>query len=154
MNWNSKKSIILTKIAIAVFATAYLFTLVFCPVIVKHYIARNTFGPYFTNGPGSYYFIATVYACALPLGIILWDLFRLVERIGWEEIFTAENIVRLRRISWMCFAVTALCLVSTLYYVLYLIVAACAAFVGLLLRVIKNVFVRAKELKEENDYTI
>ena len=54
----------------------------------------------------------------------------------------------------MCFAVAAVCLASSLYYQLFLLVAACAAFMGLLLRVIKNVFVRARELKEENDFTI
>ena len=106
------------------------------------------------RGKDAIYFMMTVYACAVPLGVILWDLYRLVDRIGREEIFTEENIKRLRRISWMIFAVAAICLVSVFYYLLFLIVAACAAFMGLLLRVIKNVFVRARELKEENDYTI
>ena len=36
----------------------------------------------------------------------------------------------------------------------FLIVSAAAAFVGLILRVVKNVFAEAVRLKDENDYTI
>ena len=43
---------------------------------------------------------------------------------------------------------------SALYYMPFLIVSAAAAFVGLILRVVKNVFAEAVRLKDENDYTI
>ena len=150
MNWNNEKSILLTKLCIGVFAVGYALVLAFCPWLVRNFVTYS----FSAHGKDAVSFMATVYASAVPLGLILWDLYRLVDHIGREVIFTEENIRGLRRISWMCFAVAAICLISVLYYRLFLIVSACAAFMGLLLRVIKNVFVRARELKEENDFTI
>jgi len=135
---------------IAAFAAAYILVLIFCPWIVRGFVTYSVSA----RGKSTLLFMITVYTCAVPLGFILWDLYRLVSRIGREEIFTEENIRGLRRISWMCFAVAFLCLASALYYRLFLIVAAGAILMGLLIRVIKNVFVRAREIKEENDYTI
>ena len=150
MSWSNEKSILLTKLCIGVFTAVYVLVLAFCPWLMRDFVNYS----FSARGKDAVSFMVTVYVCAVPLGVILWDLYRLVDRIGREEIFTEENIKRLRRIGWMCFAVAAVFLVSVCYYQLYLIVAACAAFMGLLIRVIKNVFVRARELKEENDYTI
>lgn len=150
MAWNDQKSIKLTKGCIIIFALAYLAVIVSCPQLIKRFVTYS----YTARKISAAYFMATVYASAVPLGIILWNLYRLVGRIGEESIFTAGNIKRLRLISWMCFSVALICAISAFYYEFFLIIAACSAFMGLLIRVIKNVFVRAKELKEENDYTI
>lgn len=150
MNWNSEKSIALTKVCIGMFAVGYIAVLAFCPWLTKQFVRYSASA----HGTDAVFFMITVYACAVPLGIILWNVYRLVAKIGEESIFTDENVRRLRIISWMCFIVAAVCLVSAVYYIFYLVIAACAAFMGLLIRVIKNVFVRAMEIKEENDYTI
>ena len=84
----------------------------------------------------------------------LWELWQLLCDIGLEEIFTGDNVRRLRIISWMCFLAALICLLSMLYYVFWGILAACLFFMGLLIRVIKNTFQEAKELKEEADFTI
>ena len=150
MNWNNEKSITLTKICICIFLIGYLLVLVSCPWLVKQLTTYS----FSARGKDTFLFMTTIYACAVPLGLILWDLYHLVVRIGEEKIFTEENIKRLRHISWMCFLAAVICLLSAFYYIFFIILAACAAFMGLLIRVIKNTFVRAKELKEENDYTI
>lgn len=150
MKWNNQKSMKLTKLCIILFALVYAAVLIGCPWIVRQFVTYS----FSARGKDAVYFMVTVYACAVPLGLILWHLYRLVIRIGEEEIFTDTNIKSLRLISWMCFAVALICLISMSYYTFYLIFAACAVFMGLLLRVLKNVFVRAKEIKEENDYTI
>ena len=54
----------------------------------------------------------------------------------------------------MCFLAALICLLSMLYYGFWGILAACLFFMGLLIRVIKNTFQEAKELKEEADFTI
>ena len=74
--------------------------------------------------------------------------------ISLGEVFTAGNIALLRRCSWCCMIVAAICLLFTAALFYFLLVAAAAAFIGLILRVIKNVFQQALALKEENDYTI
>ena len=97
---------------------------------------------------------AAFYCCAPPAAVLLWSLDRLLAAIARGEVFTAENIALLRRCSWCCMAVALICLGFTVTLFYFLLVAAAAAFIGLILRVVKNVFQQALALKEENDYTI
>ncbi|MDO5416199.1 MAG: DUF2975 domain-containing protein [Lachnospiraceae bacterium] len=150
MRWSNQQSIFLTKLCILFFIAGYLAVLLTCPMMMDVFVRLSVSAA----GKSKWLFSATVYACAVPVGILLLNLWQLVADIGLEEIFTASNIRRLRLISWMCFASGALCLVSMIYYVFWGIIGACLAFMGLLIRVIKNTFERAKELKEEVDYTI
>ncbi|MDO4327341.1 MAG: DUF2975 domain-containing protein [bacterium] len=150
MKWSFGNSIFLTKISIAVFSVAYLAVVVTCPVLVRWFLAVSSTAEHI-NGT---FFMATIYMAAVPIGILLWMLRQLISDIGKEEIFTYENIRRLRGISWMCILVAVICLVSMGYYLFWGVIGACMAFMGLLIRVIKNVFERAKQLKDENDYTI
>ena len=97
---------------------------------------------------------AAFYCCAGPAAVLLLSLHRLLAGICLGEVFTAGNIALLRRCSWCCMIVAAICLLFTAALFYFLLVAAAAAFIGLILRVIKNVFQQALALKEENDYTI
>lgn len=150
MKWSYPQSIILTKICILFFGMGYLGVVLTCPVLVDRFVHYGVSAA----GKNKWLFDVTIYACAVPLGFLLWNLWKLVADIGLEEIFTKANIRRLRIISWMCFAVSGICLVSMAYYLFWGIFAACMAFMGMLIRVIKNTFERARELKEEVDYTI
>lgn len=150
MNWSHKQSITLTKLCIWLFIAGYAVVLIACPFLVKTFVRFS----YSASGKDTRLFLATIYACAVPVADILFHLNRLVASIGNEEIFTDENIRRLRIISWMCGATGLICFLSMPYYLLWGILGCCMIFMCLLIRVIKNVFVRAKELKDENDYTI
>lgn len=150
MSWSYQKSIFLTKLCILFFTAGYLSVIFTCPVIT----AQFTHYSISALGKSKWWFMATIYACAVPIGILLWNLWKLVKDIGLEEILTGNNIRRLRVISWMCFFVSLFCLLSMTYYIFWGIGSACLAFMGLLIRVIKNTFERAKELKEEVDFTI
>ncbi|MCI8296318.1 MAG: DUF2975 domain-containing protein [Lachnospiraceae bacterium] len=150
MRWSYHRSIILTKLCILVFVAGYFAVILGCPRMMDLFV-RTSFS---AAGKSRWLFITTVYACALPIGLLLLSLWKLIGDIGLEEIFTGANIRRLRIISWMCFLVGAVCLASMAYYVFWGIIGACMSFMGLLIRVIKNAFEWAKELKEEVDYTI
>lgn len=150
MNWSYQKSIFLTKLCILFFIAGYLGVIFTCPIITRQFTLYSISA----FGKSRWWFMATIYACAVPIGILLWNLWKLIEDIGLEEIFTTVNVQRLRLISWMCFCVSLFCLISMSYYVFWGIGSACLAFMGLLIRVIKNTFERAKELKEEVDFTI
>ena len=97
---------------------------------------------------------AAFYCCAPPAAVLLWSLDRLLAGIARGEVFTAGNIALLRRCSWCCMAVAAVCLVCSVTLFWFLLVTVAAAFIGLILRVVKNVFQQALAIKEENDYTI
>ena len=150
MNWSHKNSIFLTKIFIILFCAAYLAVVAACPFLVGQYLASS----YTAAGLSPVPFMTTIYICAVPVGVILWKLWKLIGNIGQEEIFTDENISCLRWISWMCFAVAAVTLASSFYYLFWGIASGLTVFMGLLIRVIKNTFERGKELKDENDFTI
>lgn len=150
MNWSNRQSILLTKCCIWLFMAGYLLVLLTCPFLMKIFVRFN----YSAYGKDARLFIASVYACAVPVGLILWHLSGLIKDIGKEDIFTEKNIRRLRFISWMCGATGLICFLSMAYYLFWGIMGCCMVFMCLLIRVIKNVFVRAKELKDENDFTI
>lgn len=150
MNWSHKQSVILTKYCIWLFIAGYAAVLISCPFLVEDFITFS----YTASGKDIWLFVVSVYACAIPIGVILFHLNSLIFAIGNEEIFTEGNIRKLRIISWMCGITGLICLLSMFYYLLWGIPACCMIFMCLLIRVIKNVFVRAKELKDENDFTI
>ena len=109
------------------------------------------------NEPGTAPFVTLMvilYACCLPGGAVLICLDRLLSGIRRGEVFTDRNVFYLRTISWCCFGGGALLAVAGRYYILFLAVAVIAAFIGLILRVVKNVIEQAIVIKTENDFTI
>jgi len=79
---------------------------------------------------------------------------KLLFNIKKDKIFISENVKYLRVISWCCFAVALITFVAGIFYIPFLLVAAAAAFVGLMLRIVKNVMQNAVEINEENELTI
>ena len=150
MKWTSDRSVLLSGILVGIFTIAYLIVVIACPRVVTEYLNISTD----RTNLNERLFVYSIYICAVPIGIILWKLAQLLKNISRSEVFTTKNINCLRLISWMCFAVTAVSVISSFYYLIWLIIGGCMAFVGMLLRVVKNVFERAKEIKEENDFTI
>ena len=150
MCWSNRNSIFLTKIVLLIFAAGYLAVVLTCPLLTDCFVRLS----FLAAGISKWLFAATIYAAAVPVGLLLWELWQLLWDIGLEEIFTGDNVRRLRIISWMCFLAALICLLSMLYYVFWGILSACLFFMGLLIRVIKNTFQEAKELKEEADFTI
>ena len=84
----------------------------------------------------------------------LWELKTLLANISKQELFTERNTKCVRVISWCCFGLAAVFAVLSFWRLLALLVAIIAAFVGLILRVVKNMLATATELREENDFTI
>ncbi len=88
--------------------------------------------------------------------IMLADVlvFRLLCRVGKGLVFTEASTALIRAISWCCIALCLFFAVLGIYFRLALIVAFAAMFLGLCLRVVKNVIEEATEIKSENDMTI
>lgn len=148
--WNDRKSILLSKLCVWLFAACVAAVAVGAPWGVKWFVALSQ--AQLTGREG--YFLSTIY-CAVPLAAaVLAFLYQLLGRIQKGEIFVRENVRLLRAISWCCFGAALVCLASALYYLPYLLLAALAAFMALIVRVVKNVFEQAILLKDEIDYTI
>ena len=148
--WNARRSIILSKWCVAAVGLLLLGVLVLSPLVVGWLLAhmrdlRPWYGicfylSFFTGGPLCF--------------VLLFSLFRLLQNMERDKVFCRENVAYMRRISWACFAGGCIALASGLYWVPWLAVAAAAGFVGLVVRVFKNVLAQAVALKEENDFTI
>lgn len=152
--WNSNKSITLSLIVcFAVFVL--LIPAAFCaPVLLKIYFID--FSNTYTHGGMFKYYTVLIcfYICLLPAFMALVSLIKMLFAIKREEIFTDINIKRLRVLSWCCFAVAFVTAVGCVFYVPLVVVAIAAGFMGLIIRVIKNVICSAKILREENELTI
>ncbi len=99
-------------------------------------------------------FIICLYTCSIPAYYVLYCLHRLLVNIASGSVFIPENVSYLRRCSWCLIAAAAICLVGVIWLRVLLIVVASAGFVGLIVRVVKNIFEQAIAMKEELDLTV
>lgn len=148
--WNDKKSIILSQVSVVIFSILLIIGIFTAPMIIRWFIETRTID---LDGMNSYFMISYYCAC-IPAAVLLVCLFRLLSNIRNDKVFILENTTYLRISSWCCVLVTIICLVSTIYYVPYFIIAIAAGFMALIIRIIKNVFSKAIILQEDADYTI
>lgn len=108
------------------------------------------------NGPVRFWMILIAgYALAVLAFLCLFGLYRLIRRIEQGDIFTAANVKSLRAISLEVGAAAALSLLLGITCtVLMTAVAAMAAFMVLIIRVVQHSFERAVSMKDELDLTI
>lgn len=98
--------------------------------------------------------IATFYTCVPFAAIAIYLLIRLLLRIRRSDVFVAENVSALRGLSWCCAAVCMITAVAGFFYFPFFAVCAAAGFIALILRVVKNAFADAVDIKNENELTI
>lgn len=149
--WNGEKSIILSKLCVLLFMGLLLVAVLTAPWLTHWFVEFSQAG---LKEEEAAHFMATIYVGFVPAAFLLYSLFKLLRRIETGQVFTAENVELLRRISWSCFVGAGVALISLLYYYPWLFIAVAAAFMGLIVRVVKNVVAQAVELKNEADYTV
>ena len=99
--------------------------------------------------------IMTVCYICLPAALAaLYSLIRLLKNILGGEIFIHGNVLHLQLLSWYCAAVALITLAAGYFYLPFYLVGLAAVFFTLILRVIKNVFAAAIEIKTENELTV
>ena len=94
------------------------------------------------------------YLVFLPVLLALYGLERLLRNIQQGQVFIRANIAQLRLVSWACFFAAVFLLVGGCLWPVLILVAGSVGFLGLFVRVIKNMLTEAVLLKEENDFTI
>ena len=125
------------------------------PFIVEHYIT------YLNTAYMKRYIPAliVIYSALIPVGVADVLLILLLKKVKRAQVFTSAAVALLRGISWCCFAeCLILATVGNLLFApfapIITSVAAVAAFLGIVLRVVKNVIEEATAIKAENDFTI
>ena len=148
--WNGKKSISLSKFCVLIFTAMLIGTALSAPWLVRRFLDFSRADLVGTEA----FFLSTIYSGSVPAAVLLFCLYRLLHHIEIDQVFITTNVEYLRRISWSCFAGAIICSVSILYYFPWIFVAVAAAFMGLIVRVIKNIIAQAVELKNESEFTI
>ena len=153
--WSHDNSTVLSLICTRIVAAAVIVCAFFVPGIVGYYTNSQYNGREAIAPTGRMQVTAGIYICLLIALFILYMLDRLLSNIRKEEIFIPQNVSYLRGISWACFAMCVPCLLVSVYgSQIFLFIMVAAAFMGLILRVVKNVIEAAVLIKEENDYTV
>lgn len=148
--WNNQKSVTLSQLCVLLFAAATLAVVLGAPWVVGWLVDFSR-----ANLQGKEkFFYATIYLGALPAFTLLYSLLLLLKRIEANEMFTPENVLYLRRISWSCHAGALVTLISSGYYFPWIAVTIAAGFMGLIVRVIKNLVALGVALQQDADYTV
>ena len=148
--WMNSRSIMLSKICTILFMVLLLACLVSAPWLVCRLISMSL--P--AQNAGLQLFLITIYVGGVPAAVLLAFLYALLHKIGSGCVFINENIAYLRYISWCCFVGAIICFASAFYYIPWAALGIAAAFMGLILRVVKNVIAEAVTLQDESDLTI
>lgn len=98
--------------------------------------------------------VTVCYFCLPFVLILLLALRHLLKNILRSKVFIYENVKLLRILSWCCVAVALITVISGYFYLPFYIIGTAAGFFALILRVIKNIFCTAIEIKNENELTI
>ena len=95
----------------------------------------------------AYVMVAVAYVAVALLFFLLREVLR-------EQVFSRSAVRLLSAISWCCFFEGVLFLLLVVWFQLAFGIAVAAFFLGLCLRVVKNVIEEATRIKDENDLTI
>ena len=149
--WNSIKSVQLSLICTKAVIALLVACAVFMPMLITRYLGYSLIPIVIAS---LYPFMAILYACCIPAMAALVCLHILLGNIKKEKVFIPGNVRLLRAISWCCFSAAAILVFAAKYYLLLGLTAVAIAFIGLILRVVKNVIEQAVLIKAENDFTI
>ena len=154
--WSSKKSILLTKFCIIALMLISIIMMFFGNYLISRFLTMTGGAKFNISEELSFYIITFI---SYVLGIIalftLFSMFKLVSNIEKDLVFVISNIKWLRYISFGCLAAgTLLIIVTVVYNKSFLVLTLAALFMMLIVRVIKNTFEQAVEMKEELDLTI
>ena len=157
MNWTQNKSIALSKVCVFVFAILGMLLNIYIHHDIKFIILRRVYIPFPREeliGKYIIFSMIAVYILDILAYAALFLLYKLLCNIHKSKVFISENVRYLRLLSWCCFIVSFVCCILTFFYLPFILLVTGTAFMALILRVIKNVFTEAIEIKQENEYTI
>jgi hypothetical protein len=161
MMWSKDKSVILSQVSTRAIMAAGALLAIALPFLCA---GDAFFGRALIEAQNAALILPTYYAFCVPAYTALFSLDRLLAAVKRGEVFTGGNVRCLRVISWACFAaalvlavaayVSLALAVSPYVCVAFFALAVVAAFFGVVLRVVKNLFAAAVELQDESDHTI
>lgn len=149
--WTENRSILLSRILLFLFAAALTVLDFICLWISLS-----------GRSPGMLFPLEKIQAitvCLLLSSIpgfrLLWCMNRLLKNLRAALVFVPENVRLLRSVSYCCFFAALICAAFAAGFLVTLwIVVMAAGFVGLIVRIVKNVFEQAIVMQDELDFTV
>ena len=151
MNWNQDRSLALSRFCVISFGI--LLAAVDIAGLYLIDIFLKVMEPLANDIPQSG-LVLTLYSSSLFAALLLVVLWRLLSNIRAGEVFTEDNVRNLRLASWSTFAIACIYLLSMFYFLPFGVISLAAAFVALVIRIVKNIFAQAIEMKSELDLTV
>ncbi|MDD6799255.1 MAG: DUF2975 domain-containing protein [Firmicutes bacterium] len=138
---------------ITLIMAALLFIMLVAAVFMMPWLVK-----FFYRGIESYEYyrqmLVLLYCTLIPAFAADAALFMLLININLGKVFCSSNIVLIAVISWSCYVECPLFILMGAHFRFAYLVAFACAFMGTVVRVVKNAFEEAVVLKDENDYTI
>ena len=153
---NRKLSVYISIVLTAVMFAGLIVLAVFMPFILEYLLKiPGLFGDVAVLSQYKrviFYTAAYAELAVMMAGLgLLFALLMLVQR---RKVFTAAAVELIRYISWCLIFMGIIMIALTSFSVIALIIGAAVLFLGLTVRVVKNVIEEAVYLKEENDLTV
>lgn len=115
-------------------------------------VARHILGD---GAKSAFHAAVTAFYVCCPAGwLALYSIRKILKNVLTDTVFTADTVKLLRQLSWYCAFVAAVSFVTTFFCRIFFTFTIGAAFMTLILRVLKNVMAKAVEIREENELTI
>ena len=149
MNWSKNSSIELSRACVILFMVLLAALDIACYWAVGWFVRLRLMDRDYI-----FFMMTTIYLCSGFGWVLLVRLWQLLQNIRAQLVFDARNVRLLRQVSWCCVGAGAVCLVSCLYYLPFIAVAIAAGFMALIVRIVKNIFQQAIDMKSELDLTI
>lgn len=142
------KSIILSLVFTTLFALAMLFLTVTIPWLVPFLCE-------ILKHKKDVAFMTIVAYLAVPAGwgaVVL--LYKILLNINNKKVFINDNVKFLNILSYLCLYVGIVSAVASSKYIAFVFVSISAFFIGLIIRIVRNIIEEAIKFKEENELTI
>ena len=97
---------------------------------------------------------AAFYACVVIIFFALRNVETLLGSILEGDVFTRENVTRIRRICYCCGGVGLVCIPAAVAYLPLIFLVIIMGFLCLMVSVVAHVMEAAVVIREENDLTI
>ncbi len=153
---NRKLSVYISLVLCAAMVAAVVVFMFFLPAFIDYLINRPGYNGESLQLTGYQILIirAAGYGEAVLMLAALGMLFALLLLVRREKVFTAPAVELIRCISWCLIFMGIILIALTFFFTLAPVVGTAILFVGLTIRVVKNVIEAAVYLKEENDLTV
>lgn len=146
--YSSLTSVKVTRAITTIYCVMLAAAMVVAPAVLKWYFGVDTMILQIKVA------LIAFYVCCPAAWVALICVWKVLTSILIGEIFTDRMVFSMRLLSWCCGFVALVCFVAGIWDPAFLIFAVGAAFMMLILRVLKSVMAKATEIKNENELTI